>query len=108
MSNSDYSHQAHPLSTISDSNQTTKPNTEPFSSFELWKTTKIEVHRLNLGEFMGTLDDMAKAERASYFSNPIPSNKKDSFYILLTMLSLLPLLTYKFSLTETAVAFLLL
>lgn len=38
---------------------------EPVCSFKLWKTTKIEVHRLHLREFMGTLNDMVKAESFS-------------------------------------------
>ena len=43
----------------------------------LWKTTKLEVHRLHLKELLICLNEMIRGARTTYFANLISSNKRN-------------------------------
>uniref|UniRef100_A0A8C7WVE9 Reverse transcriptase domain-containing protein n=1 Tax=Oryzias sinensis TaxID=183150 RepID=A0A8C7WVE9_9TELE len=43
----------------------------------LWKTTKLEVHRLDFKELISTLNDMIKQARSTFFQKLISMNKRN-------------------------------
>uniref|UniRef100_A0A8C2BXZ1 Reverse transcriptase domain-containing protein n=1 Tax=Cyprinus carpio TaxID=7962 RepID=A0A8C2BXZ1_CYPCA len=54
----------------------------------LWKTTKLEVHRLYLRELTTSLNELLKSARTNYFSQLISSNKKNSKFLFDTINSI--------------------